>query len=83
MISWTIWDIVFMNRPGKIWGTQPLKNFSWSILEYLVPFVGTLIFPHVNKTHKLKETMKQNSEQKLRIQIVIKYDKLDIKLVLL
>ena len=81
MISWTIWDIVFMNGPSKIWGRQPLKNFTWSIFQHLVPFVGMLIFSHVNKTYKLKETMKQNSKQKLRIQIVIKYDKLDIKLV--
>ena len=26
-----------MNGPSKICGRQPLKNFTWSILEYFVP----------------------------------------------
>ena len=28
----------FKNAPNKICGRQPLKNFTWSILEYLVPY---------------------------------------------
>ena len=28
-----IWDKVFKNGPSKICGKQPLKNFTWSILE--------------------------------------------------
>ena len=34
------WDKVFENGPGEICGRrgkQPLKNFTWSILEYFVP----------------------------------------------
>ena len=34
----SIWDKVFKNRPSKICGRQPLKNFTWSILEYFVPY---------------------------------------------
>ena len=30
-----MWDKVFKNGPGKICGRQLLKNFAWSILEYL------------------------------------------------
>ena len=33
-----IWVEVFKNRPSKICGRQPLKIFTWSILEYLDPF---------------------------------------------
>ena len=33
-----IWVKVFKNRPSKIYGRQPLKNFTWSILEYLDHF---------------------------------------------
>ena len=41
----TKWDKVFKNGPSKICGRQPLKylmsdgllNFTWSILEYLIP----------------------------------------------
>ena len=33
-----IWDKVFTNGPNKICGRQPLKNFTWSILEYFVSF---------------------------------------------
>ena len=32
-----IWDKVFKNRPSKICGRQPFKNFTWSILEYFDP----------------------------------------------
>ena len=32
MISW---DKVFKNGPSKICGRQPLKNFTWSIIECL------------------------------------------------
>ena len=30
-----IWAKVFKNGPSKICGRQPLKKFTWSILEYL------------------------------------------------
>ena len=39
--SWTlIWDKVFKNGPSKIYGGQPLKNFTWSIFEYFIPYVA-------------------------------------------
>ena len=31
------WVKVFKNGPSKIYGRQTLKNFTWSILEYLDP----------------------------------------------
>ena len=31
------WDKVFKKGPCKICGRQPLKNCTWSILEYFVP----------------------------------------------
>ena len=31
-------DKVSKNGPSKICGRQPLKNLTWSILEYFVPF---------------------------------------------
>ena len=34
-----IWDKVFNKRPSKICGRQPLKNFTSSILECLVPYL--------------------------------------------
>ena len=37
-----IWDKVFKKGPSKNCGRQPLKNFTWSILEYFLPFVFTL-----------------------------------------
>ena len=33
------WVKVFKNGPSKICGRQPLKKFTWSILEYLDPNV--------------------------------------------
>ena len=39
VIGICIWDKVFKNGPSKIFGRQPLNNFTWSILEYFVPFV--------------------------------------------
>ena len=33
------WDKVFKNGPSEICGRQPLKQFTWSILEYFVPNV--------------------------------------------
>ena len=32
-------DNVFKNGLSKICGRQPSKNFTWSIIEYLVPCV--------------------------------------------
>ena len=29
---------VFKNGPSEICGRQPLKNFTWPILEYVVPY---------------------------------------------
>ena len=37
------WGRVFKNGPSKICGRQPLKIFTWSILEYFVPFVTGVI----------------------------------------
>ena len=34
-----ILDRVFKNGPSKICWRQPLKNFTWSILEYIVSYV--------------------------------------------
>ena len=34
-----IWDKLFKNGPSKICGRQPIKNFTWSILEYFVLFI--------------------------------------------
>ena len=34
-----IWDKVLKNGACKICGRQPLKNFTWSILEYYVPYL--------------------------------------------
>ena len=31
------WVKVFKNEPSKICGRQPLRNFTWFILEYLDP----------------------------------------------
>ena len=33
-----IWDKVCKNGPNKICWRQPLKKFTWSILEYIVPY---------------------------------------------
>ena len=30
---------VFKNGPTKICGRQPLKSFTWSILEYVAPYI--------------------------------------------
>ena len=32
-------DKAFKNGPSKIFGRQPLKNFTWSILEHFVSYV--------------------------------------------
>ena len=36
-----IWDKVFKSGPSKTCGRQPLKKFTWSILEYFVPYKGS------------------------------------------
>ena len=33
-----IWDKVLKNGQSKICGRQPLKYFTWPILEYFVPY---------------------------------------------
>ena len=37
-----IWDKVFKNGPSKICGRQSVKNFTWSILEYLISYIFLL-----------------------------------------
>ena len=44
-----IWDKVFKNGPSKVFGRQPLKNFTWSILEYFVPYIKQTITLYTNK----------------------------------
>ena len=39
------WDKVFRNRPSEICGRQPLKNFTWLILEYFEYFVPNIKNP--------------------------------------
>ena len=39
-----ILDKVIKNKPNKICGRQPLKNLTWSILKYFVPFIPLIIF---------------------------------------
>ena len=36
-------DEVFKNRPSKIWGRQPFKNYTWSILKYFAPYISSSI----------------------------------------
>ena len=45
-----MWNKVFKNGPSEIYGKQPLKNFTWSILEYFVPYakVGIISFKWIN-----------------------------------
>ena len=38
-----IWGKEFKNEQSKIFGSKPLKNFTWSILEYVVPYLAFLI----------------------------------------
>ena len=46
-----MWEREFKNEPGKICGRQPLKNFTWSILQYFVPCMCIFI---LKKTHYLE-----------------------------
>ena len=38
VIALIIWDKLFKSGPSKICGGHPLKKFTWSTLEYFVPF---------------------------------------------
>ena len=38
-----IWDKVFKNGTSKICGRQPLKSFTWAILEYFIPYKASLL----------------------------------------
>ena len=66
-----IWVKVFQNGPCKLCGKQPFKNFTWSILEYLEPYIvyqlkNTSHF-HVNilkNLHHTKATMKTSKKGK-------------------
>ena len=42
---WLVWIKVFKNRPIKVCGRQPLKNFIWSILDCLDPYVFSYPLP--------------------------------------
>ena len=44
------WDKVFKNGPSRICGRQPLKNFTWSILEYFASYVA---FYHILRLQPL------------------------------
>ena len=37
-------DKVFKNGPGEICGRQPLKDFTWAILDYFVPLEKQCFF---------------------------------------
>ena len=50
-----IWDKVFKNRPSKICGRQPLKNFTCFILEYFAPYVFSL--NKVPSNHTVSKTL--------------------------
>ena len=39
LIKQVIWDKVFKNGQSKICGRQPLKNFTYIILEYFLPYM--------------------------------------------
>ena len=39
LIRQIIWDKVFKNGQSKICGRQPLKNFTYIILEYFLPYM--------------------------------------------
>ena len=39
---------VFKSGPSKICGRQPVRNFTWSILEYFVPYMSA---EQVNTTY--------------------------------
>ena len=53
-LAFTKWDKVFRNGPMKSCGRHPLKNFSWSILEYFVSNVP------VSSNAKACQLMKRN-----------------------
>ena len=55
--SFLIWEKLFKNWPSKICGRQPLKKFTWSILEYFVLYIATIFW----------ETRKRNCNLHLRI----------------
>ena len=48
------WDKVFKNRQSKICGRQPLKKFTWSIVEYLDSFL--IVFNFKETSNILKQT---------------------------
>ena len=58
------WEKVFKNGPSKICGRQPLKIFTWSVLEYLAP--------------NLYGNPEYNSENKHILTIFILYMKMSI-----
>ena len=51
-------DKVFKNGPGEICGRQPLKDFTWAILDYFVPLEKQCIF--LQATHKTKKEIAEN-----------------------
>ena len=69
----TIWDKVFKNGQRKICGRQPLKSFTWPILEYL-----SHLLPYENaslkKTSVTVDRRKENKQicSKTSLQMKIK-----------
>ena len=51
-------DKVFKNGPGEICGRQPLKDFTWAILDYFVPLEKQCFF--LQATHKTKKEITEN-----------------------
>ena len=68
-----IWDKVLKNGPSRIRGRQPLKNFTWSILEHFV-LNGTMTM-----TLTLFETftLSTNTAQKAKFSIKDFFNKCD------
>ena len=48
LVKDTYCDKVFKNGSSKIRGRQPLKTFTWSILEYIVPNKTQVLTKSVN-----------------------------------
>ena len=79
-------DKVFKNGPSKICGRPPLKNFTWSIFEYLDPYDtnsknNKFDFPLVTKDHVIsliKNLDASKTGQKMNIPTSINKKKFDI-----
>ena len=68
----TIWDKVFKNGQRKICGRQPLKNFTWPILEYLshlLPYENTSLKITSVTVGRRKENKQIYSKTSLQMKI--------------